>query len=134
MSILVRGDRDGSGQTLPFLGDGGELGSLMRAFNWEQTALGPPAGWPQSLKTAVRILLTSRQPMFVWWGSDLVNLYNDPYRAILGGKHPDALGNGASIVWQEIWDQVGPRAQSTIRRNQGTYDEALFLMMERNGY
>ncbi len=119
---------------LPFLADGGELGALMRAFDWESNSLGAPNCWPQSLKTAVRILLTSRQPMFIWWGRDLINLYNDPYRSILGGKHPAALGKPASVVWQEIWDQVGPRAHSAIASNQGTYDEALFLMMERNGY
>jgi signal transduction histidine kinase/DNA-binding NarL/FixJ family response regulator len=79
-------------------------------------------------------MLTSQQPMFVWWGSDLINLYNDAYRAILGGKHPRALGQPAPVVWQEIWDQVGPRAENAIARNQGTYDQALFLMMERNGY
>jgi PAS domain S-box-containing protein len=106
----------------------------MRKFDWKSTSLGPPDRWPQSLKTAVRILLTSRQPMFIWWGDSLINLYNDPYRSILGGKHPAALGQPASVVWQEIWDQVGPRAHSAIASNQGTYDEALFLMMERNGY
>jgi len=114
--------------------DGGEMGSLMRAFDWNRTSLGDPGSWPQSLKTAVRIILTSQQPMFVWWGEDLINLYNDAYRAILGGKHPSALGQPASVVWKEIWDQVYPRAKGAMARNQGTYDEALFLMMERNGY
>jgi len=110
------------------------MGALMRKFQWENTVLGAPRTWPQSLKTAVRIVLTSQQPMFVWWGDSLVNIYNDPYRGILGGKHPKALGQPASVVWREIWQQVGPRAQAAIARNQGTYDEALFLMMERNGY
>ncbi len=82
----------------------------------------------------MRIMLTSRQAMFVWWGKELINLHNDAYRAILGGKHPWALGKPASVVWQEIWDQVGPRAESAIRKNEGTYDEALLLIMERNGY
>ena len=110
------------------------MGSLMREFAWEETKLGPPGDWPQSLKTAVRIVLTSQQPMFVWWGRDLINLYNDPYRSILGRKHPTALAQPAAVVWQEIWEQIGPRARTAIERNQGTYDEALFLMMERNGY
>jgi PAS domain-containing protein len=57
-------------------------------------------------------MLTSRQPMFVWWGDELINLYNDAYKAILGGKHPKVLGQPASEVWQEIWDQVEPRAES----------------------
>src|SRR6476646_4044782 len=99
-----------------FIG-GGEMGALMRSLDWSQTALGPVQGWSQSLRTAVRIMLTSRQPMFVWWGEDLINLYNDAYRNILGGKHPGALGQPAAQVWREIWDQVGPRAESAILNN-----------------
>ncbi len=110
------------------------MGARMREFDWSQTSLGPTQHWPQSLKTAVRIMLTSRQPMFVWWGDELINLYNDPYKAIIGGKHPQALGQPASHVWREIWEQVGPRAESAMLKNEGTYDEALLLIMERNGY
>src|ERR1700733_11514570 len=117
-----------------FLAGGGELGALMRATEWSRTSLGPVETWPQALRTSVRILLTSRQPMFVWWGDDLINLYNDAYKTIVGGKHPQALGQPASVVWREIWDQVGPRAKSAMTANEGTYDEALLLIMERHGY
>jgi PAS domain S-box-containing protein len=117
-----------------FLLGGGEMGARMREQDWSATPLGSPERWPQSLKTAVRIMLTSRQAMFVWWGEELINLYNDAYKAIVGGKHPEALGQPASRVWREIWDQVGPRAASVIRQNEGTYDESLLLVMERNGY
>lgn len=79
-------------------------------------------------------MLTSRQAMFVWWGEELINLYNDAYKAIVGGKHPQALGQPASFVWHEIWEQIGPRAESALLNNEGTYDEALLLIMERNGY
>lgn len=113
---------------------GGEMGARMRDMDWTKTPLDPPEQWQQSLKTAVRIMLTSRQAMFVWWGEELINLYNDAYKAIVGGKHPKALGQPASVVWREIWDQVGPRAESAILKNEGTYDEALLLIMERNGY
>ena len=116
------------------LAGGGELGELMRAMDWSRTALGPVESWPQALRTSVRIMLTSRQPMFVWWGAELINLYNDAYRSIVGGKHPWALGQSASLVWREIWDQVGPRARSAMTANEGTYDEALLLIMERHGY
>ncbi|MEH2169317.1 MAG: ATP-binding protein [Nostoc sp.] len=117
-----------------FLIGGGEMGARMREYDWSKTSLGPTQQWPQSLKTAVRIMLTSRQPMFVWWGEELINLYNDAYKAIIGGKHPEALGQPASYVWREIWDQVRPRAESAMLKNEGTYDEALLLIMERNGY
>ena len=110
------------------------MGSRMRALDWSRTPLGSPEGWPQSLKTAVRIMLTSRQPMFVWWGPELINLYNDAYKSIVGGKHPGALGQPARQVWREIWPQIQPRADSALRTNEGTYDESLLLIMERNGY
>lgn len=110
------------------------MAMLMRSYDWSQTSLGAAETWSQSLKTAVRIMLTSRQAMFVWWGDELLNLYNDAYRSILGGKHPEALGQPAALVWREIWDQVGPRAETALQQNQGTYDEALLLIMERNGY
>jgi PAS domain S-box-containing protein len=110
------------------------LGYLMRQKDWSENPLGPVERWPQALKTAVRIMLTSRQPMFVWWGDELINLYNDAYKSIIGRKHPDALGQPASTIWREIWDQVGPRARAAMFENEGTYDESLLLIMERNGY
>ncbi|HUX86782.1 MAG TPA: histidine kinase dimerization/phospho-acceptor domain-containing protein, partial [Chloroflexota bacterium] len=113
---------------------GGEMGTRLRAISWADSPLGPVESWPQSLITCVRIMLTSRQPMFVWWGDKLINLYNDAYRAILGGKHPTALGQPASVVWHEIWHEIGPRAASAMLKNEGTYDEALHLITERNDY
>ena len=106
---------DSDPEQLAFLAGGGELGARIRAFDWQRAGLGPPHTWPKSLRTCVRIILTSRQPMFVWWGPELVNLYNDAYKAIVGGKHPEALGQPASVVWREIWDEAGPRAASVLR-------------------
>ncbi len=131
---MTREPSDPRASAVEFLQGGGEMGARIRERDWAHTPLGPPESWPRSLKTAVRIILTSRQPMFVWWGDDLINLYNDPYKAIVGGKHPDAFGQPASVVWREIWDQVGPRAASVRRDNEGTYDESLLLIMERYGY
>jgi PAS domain S-box-containing protein len=113
---------------------GGEMGALMRTLDWSETPVGAVSSWPQSLKTAVRIILTSRYAMFVWWGRELVNLYNDPYRAFLGVKHPAALGKSAREVWAEIWDQIGPRTDAVLLHGESTYDEALLLLMERHGY
>jgi len=123
-----------STDALQFLAGGGENGALIRAFDWSTTSLGPPEHWPKSLKTCVRIILTSRQPMFVWWGKDLVNIYNDAYQTIVGGKHPVALGQSAFEVWKEIWHIIDPRVNAAINNDEGTYDEALQLIMERNGY
>jgi PAS domain S-box-containing protein len=113
---------------------GSEMAGLMRTLDWSQTAVGPVSSWPQSLKTAVRIVLASRFAMFVWWGREFVNLYNDSYRTLLGAKHPAALGKPAREVWAEIWDQIGPRADAVLLRGESTYDEALLLLPERHGY
>ncbi|WP_236556900.1 ATP-binding protein [Calothrix sp. PCC 7507] len=111
-----------------------EMAMLMRSHDWSQTSLGAVETWPQSLKTAVRIMLTSSQPMWVWWGSELVNLYNDAYRTVLGGKHPALFARPGVEVWPEIWDEVGPRVEYAMLNNEGTYDESLLFIMERNGY
>jgi signal transduction histidine kinase len=120
--------------TADFLSGGGEMGARIRVKDWSATPLGPVEQWPQSLKTIVRIMLTSRQPIWIGWGPELIKLYNDPYKAIVGGKHPEALGQPAALVWQEVWDELGPRLQTAVEDNVGTYDEALLLLMERYGY
>jgi hypothetical protein len=111
-----------------------EMANRLRCFDWAQNPLGPPETWGQNLKTCVRIILTSRHPMLVWWGNRLINLYNDGYAAFLWSKHPAALGQPASGVWPEIWEQIGPRAEFAMRQHEGTYDESLHSTMYRKGY
>jgi PAS domain S-box-containing protein len=117
-----------------FLTGGGELGQRIREFDWTQTGLGPPHTWPQSLRLALRIMLTSRQPIWIGWGRELIYFYNDPYKSIIGGKHPSALGRKTSEVWHEIWADIEPMLDTAMRGDQGTYVEAQLLIMERNGY
>jgi PAS domain S-box-containing protein len=127
--------RAGRHEAVPdFLLGGGELGALMREYPWETTPLGPPSSWPQSLKLAVRIMLTSRQPIWIGWGQELTYLYNDPYKSIIGGKHPWALGRPTCDVWREIWSDIGPMLKTALGGDRGTYVEAQLLIMERNGY
>jgi signal transduction histidine kinase len=118
---------------LDFLSGGGEMGERIRNFDWSKTPLGDPETWEQSLKTCVRIILTSAQPMFVWWGSSLNAIYNDSYAQIMGKKHPAGVGARAQDIWFEIWDQLVPKIKS-VERNEGTYDESYFFLMERKGY
>src|SRR5688500_17812290 len=89
---------------LDFLSGGGEMGERIRNFDWTTTPLGDPGTWEQGLKTCVRIILTSAQPMFVWWGPSLINIYNDSYAQIMGKKHPAGLGARAENVWAELWE------------------------------
>jgi len=110
------------------------MGALMRAHDWRGTPLGPPQDWPQSLKTAIRIMLLSRQPIWVGWGDGLIYFYNDPYKSIIGGKHPWALGRPTAEVWREIWEDIGPMLATAMGGHEGTYVEEQLLIMERNGY
>nr|WP_115714181.1 response regulator [Cupriavidus taiwanensis] len=110
------------------------MGALMRGFDWDSTPLGPPQGWPNSLKTAIRIMLTSRQPIWIGWGDALHFFYNDAYKSIIGGKHPGALGQPTSVVWREIWPEIGPLLATAMTGSEGTFVEQKLLIMERNGY
>ncbi|WP_454742425.1 response regulator [Cupriavidus necator] len=117
-----------------FLAGGGEMGALMRAHDWAATPLGPPQGWPHSLRTAIRIMLTSRQPIWIGWGDALHFFYNDAYKSIIGGKHPAALGQPTSVVWHEIWPEIAPLLATAMTGTEGTFVEQKLLIMERNGY
>lgn len=103
--------------TLSFLSGGGATGALIRQLDWTQTPLGPPAAWPVALQTLVIVMLASRQPMFVAWGPGRCMLYNDAYSAILGERHPRALGSDFLEVWEEVRAELLPlvdRAYSGI--------------------
>ena len=114
---------------------GGEVAGLIQRKDWAATPLGPVEGWPQSLRSAVRIMLTSRYSMWMGWGEELTFLYNDAYaKATLGAKHPWALGRPFREVWAEIWDQLAPRIDRVMRGGEATWDEGLLLFLERSGY
>src|SRR6187401_1716779 len=94
--------------TNSFLQSDSEMGELVRKFDWSSTSLGPPDQWPPSLRTSVNILLNSQFPMFVWWGQELITIYNDAYKIIAGDKHPALLGRSGRDGWSEIWDELTP--------------------------
>ena len=120
---------------------GGEMGESMRArfacegnADCSQTPLGSVSGWASSLKTAVSICLNSRFPMAIWWGKDLVLLYNDAWRPILGTKHPNALGQPGQEVWSEIWDIIGVQLNGVLETAQATWSDDMLLLVDRYGY
>jgi signal transduction histidine kinase len=108
---------------------GGEMGALMRATDWSKTKLGPPEHWPRSLKTMLGVVLGSRFPMLLWWGPDLLHLYNDAYRPILRDKHPASLAEPAAVIWAEVWDVAGPLARSVQDGGPATWIEDLQLFI-----
>ena len=128
----------GHGPVIPkldYLEGGGEMGARIRAFDWSSTALGPPQVWQQSLRTVLDIMLRSRSAIFLWWGADLIQFYNDAYQPILGStKHPSALGNRGRETWAEIWSTIGPMIQAVMERGASTEVRDGLLVLERNGF
>ncbi|MGH7963223.1 MAG: ATP-binding protein [Candidatus Binatia bacterium] len=119
--------------TAEILAGGGDMGALMRSFDWTATPLGPAAGWPQSLRMAVSLCLDSQFPTVLFWGPELAMLYNDAYRPLLADKHPAALGRPAQEVWPEIWSIVGPMLHGVLDTGQATWSYDLLLPIIRNG-
>ncbi|KUN90376.1 histidine kinase [Streptomyces bungoensis] len=112
-----------------------EVGADLAAVDWAATPLGPPRDWPQSLQTAVSILLSSRFPMWMAWGEQLTFFCNAAYRRdTLGRKYPWALGRPANVVWAEAWEDAGPRIETVLGTGEATWDEGLLLFLERAGY
>ncbi len=117
-----------------FLRAAGEMGALMRAFDWSATGLGPAETWPQPLRTAIRFLLNSRHPMYIWWGPELLCFYNDAYRQSIGSeRHPSSLGQPGRVVWEEIWGIIGPQIEQVMSGGAPTWHENALVPITRNG-
>jgi PAS domain S-box-containing protein len=119
----------------PLFDGPGEMRARCRAFDWASTPLGPSTAWPQSLRTTVGLLLASRNPMFLWWGSELIQVYNDAYRPSFGaeGRHPRALGMRGRDCWTDIWPVIGPQIEQVMTTGEATWHEDQFIPIERNG-
>lgn len=117
-----------------FMAGAGVMATMMRNFNWAATDLGPPESWPQSLKTTVRIVLSSRYAMWMAWGPNLRFFCNDAYLPTLGLKRDWFLGSPTDKVWEEIWPDIAPRIERVLSTGEATWDEGLLLILERLGF
>ena len=129
VSVMPQADAGG----FRFLPQGSEMAARIRDFDWSASPLGSPDEWPQPLKTAVGMLISSKFPMFVAWGPELRFNYNDAYAEILAGKHPAALGHAFEDIWAELWDDVKPLAERALA-GEATFSENLPLTMTRSGH
>jgi len=109
----------------------GEMAERVRRHDWDSTPLGPPAQWPDVLKTTVALSLASHFPQAIVWGPDLITLYNDAFMPILGSK-PEALGRPFNEVWREAWSEIGPIVGAAFD-GQATFIENFPLVIERGG-
>ena len=111
----------------------GQMGERIRDYIWSDSLLGPMSNWPQSLQSALSICLNSNFPIAIYWGQDLVLLYNDAWSPIPGNKHPWALGKPAIEVWPDIWNDIEPQFKKAFEGMPGGSRDAL-LLMQRHGY
>lgn len=111
------------------------MGALTRDFDWSHTSIGAPEHWPASLRNTVSTLIRSKFPMFLWWGKDMVQFYNDAYRPSLGneGKHPAALGQKGRDCWPEIWPIISPLIRQVETTGEATWMEDQLVPIYRNG-
>lgn len=134
MTIFLPGEQ-GTAELLSSLFPGTDAAAVLaRATDWSATPLGHPQTWPEELRTAIRTVMPSRVPMLIWSGPELVQIYNDAYRPLLGSKHPKAMGQPAAECWGEVWEELAPLTAAVLERSQSTYAERLLLFLERHGY
>jgi signal transduction histidine kinase len=112
----------------------GEVATLLRALDWSKTSIGPISTWPRSLKTTIGVMIGSRFPMMLGWGSPMIQFYNDAYIPVLGVKHPRSLGAPVSQVWSEIWDVVGPLLHSVLSGGPALWREHQLLFINSRGF
>ena len=118
-----------------FLQSEGEMAKRFSQYDWNAHPLGPLETWPQSLKTAVSLILNSRHPMWIGWGPEVSFLYNDAYLHVLGlQKHPWALGRRSDEVWAEIWDVCGPLADKVFRDGEASFVDEVRLLLSRGNF
>lgn len=127
----------GTTSKISILNGGGEMGKSIRNFPWENTAVGNPDEWPQSLYTTLNIILNSKFPVALYWGEDLIQFYNDAFRPSLGvdviGNHPAALAQKAEDCWPEIWPIIKPLFKQVLAGGESTWMEDGLIPINRNG-
>ena len=110
------------------------MATLLRQKDWSTSPLGPPDGWPQALRTAIRLILNTGHPMYIWWGQDLLCFYNDAYSRSIGPeRHPSSLGQAGREVWAEIWPIIGPQVDQVMAGRGATWQEDALVPITRNG-
>ncbi|MBB5233967.1 PAS domain-containing sensor histidine kinase [Deinococcus budaensis] len=111
-----------------------EMGLLVRDFDWAATPLGPRESWPGSLRTVTDLLLAHPFAMTLLWGQDLVQVYNDPYRLLMGAKHPAGLGQPTRECWPEVWPFNAPLYEAVMQRGEAAHFSDQPLTIQRHGH
>ncbi|MGP8539360.1 PAS domain-containing protein [Pseudomonas protegens] len=112
---------------------GSEAANLIARLDWSATPLGESGHWPQSLRTAVDIVIHSPMPMLLLWGAELTQIYNDGFALLAGNKHPSAFGHPAHLTWPELMDFTDPIYRAVLNGQVRTFSEQRFSLQRTNG-
>ncbi len=110
------------------------MGFLLSRIEWANTPLGSVSGWSPALRTMVGMVLKNRSPLVLWWGTELVQIYNDAFRSIPATKHPRSVAQAAAECWSEIWSVIGPMIEAPLRGQPATGSDDLMLLVNRKGF
>ncbi len=110
------------------------MGSLIRAFDWSKTTLGPISGWPAHLRATVGLMLPAKAQIVLFWGPEFIALYNDAYVPTIGDKHPNALGRAAQENWAELWSDLEPLLTQVLTTGETVFAKDRPFYIERRGY
>jgi signal transduction histidine kinase/CheY-like chemotaxis protein len=113
---------------------GGEMGALLGRIDWAKSSLGSALNWSPALRTMVGMVLRNRSPLVLWWGPELVQIYNDAFRSIPAAKHPRSVAQPAAQCWAEIWSVIGPMIAGPLRGEPATGSDDLMLLVDRKGF
>ena len=124
-------------QSWTFLTGGGEMGERIRSLDWSATPFGPVDEWPQSLRTAIGMMLPSKAQIVLFWGPELAVVYNDAYRPVFGAKHPAVLGSPGRIAWSEVWEagaNLHELLAGVVRTGEAFSARDMLFVLERHGF
>ena len=134
MNAQFSGGRPVAAGALDFLTEDSDAARILRSTDWASTPIGDPSTWSPTLRMLTRFILAQRFPMLLWWGPDYIQIYNDAYSPILGGKHPWGMGKPLRECWSEIWDVLKPLVDTPYNGGPATWMEDIELAVKRRGF
>lgn len=113
----------------------GETAKLIQEIDWSNTPIGPVELWPTSMLSAVNICLSAPQPIVIYFGSQLVQIYNDGYKELIGIKHPFAFGKPFKEIWKGIWPDASSILEDRVFKNgESVFNKNQLFIVDRNGF
>jgi len=107
---------------------------LSEKFDWHHTSLGDPDAWSSTLRNMISLCMNSKMPTLILWGKDLIQVYNDSYRILIGNMHPEAFGSRANENWKNYWTTFEPMLSDVLRNGKSYYLQNQPLNINRKGY